>query len=83
MCGEQGSSFGIVIQGFVTVNMDMAVSICKNLELTALALHLPSYSHHFRSYLLGQLVLCVGVPGLVVREKYFIWLPKANLFLGN
>lgn len=46
---------GIVIQGRVHVP-----------ELTAVAHHLPSSSHYFRSVLQGQLVLNVYVPGFVM-----------------
>ena len=75
-----------MIQGRFSVNMVMAVSMCKNLQLTAIAvqsrgfLKLPFWVCHARS-----IGLCVDVPNFVmgVENGPSFWLPKASLFLGN
>lgn len=85
MCGEQGSSFGIVIQGFFTVNMDMAMSIRKNLELTAVAsspafLKSPFWALPARSVgaVCGCPKLCDGC-----REQYFTLASQSKSVLGK
>lgn len=85
MCGEQGSSFGTVIQGFFTVNMDMAMPIGKNLELTAIASSPAFLKSHFWALAARSVGAVCGCPKLCEggREQYFSLASQSKSILGK